>query len=146
MINDRKWQVFWLTFFLRPSHLPSTRETVAGVSKSLYQGLQLRVQLRFRTGFPISPGWRNPTLEPFPEAKVRNFQLGDRSNGKKNRIKLKLQGNPINIRKLSLALRFFTKMKLMIHHSDHFFHSINKQDWRGAAGLIGIEDKNLPAF
>jgi len=20
MINDRKWQVFWLTFFLRPSH------------------------------------------------------------------------------------------------------------------------------
>jgi len=46
------WQVFWLTslFVAFPS---VNRQTVAGITKSFYKGLQLRVQLRFRTGFPF---------------------------------------------------------------------------------------------
>jgi hypothetical protein len=46
------WQVFWLTSLF--AAFPSVnRQTVAEITKSFYKGLQLRVQLRFRTGFPF---------------------------------------------------------------------------------------------
>lgn len=36
MINERNWQVFWLTLLFEAFPSPSYGETVAGVSKSLY--------------------------------------------------------------------------------------------------------------
>jgi hypothetical protein len=56
------WQVFWLTHFLRPSH-PGYTGTVALWCKKTVLSLQLRVQLRNLTGFPLdahekaSPIW-----------------------------------------------------------------------------------------
>ena len=45
------WQVFWLTHFLRPSHPVQTVQWHKVAKNHL--SLQLRVQLRNLTGFPL---------------------------------------------------------------------------------------------
>jgi len=66
------WQVFWLTSLF--AAFPSRRiETVAGIAKSSLRGLQLRVQLRYRTGFPFQTHFRNRKFVNQVIAKVENI-------------------------------------------------------------------------
>lgn len=66
------WQVFWLTSLF--AAFPLRRiETVAGITKSFYKGLQLRVQLRYCTGFPFLTHFRNRKLVNQIGSKVENI-------------------------------------------------------------------------
>jgi hypothetical protein len=73
-----EWQVFWLTPFLRPSHLPFIRETVARSAK-IIQSLQLRVQLRNLTGFPLD----TRTSITNSSANIRQNQFQDQEGKEK---------------------------------------------------------------
>jgi len=69
MINDVEWQVFWLTFFLRPSH--------SSVDDQWHEDQKVFIKA-YSCGYSsgISPDsllvhvGRKPTSEPFPLAKV----------------------------------------------------------------------------
>ena len=73
---SRRFESNWLELAGLLAHLtfyglPETINRNSGKwYKKFYKGLQLRVQLRFFTGFPIIPCWQKPAPEPFQVVKV----------------------------------------------------------------------------